>query len=135
MNWFGKQGMVFFRGGIPILKGRRCSSSRLRIEIADFGLTQGVLDRKPLSLSIECHLRLCVEKYPQEANAVMLCWSMAFFMVEIKPKPRPDWSLLGLILVLRPASPTLLYGRVVHSGNNSSLENSGSPLKKYLGLK
>ena len=96
MNWFGKQGMVFFRGGIPILKWRRCSSSRLRIEIADFGLTQGVLDRKPLSLSIACHLGLWVEKYPQEANAVMLCWSIASFMVQIKPKPRPDWSLLGV---------------------------------------
>jgi len=64
--------------------------------MANFGLTEGVLDRKPLSLAIECHLGLCVEKYPQEANAVMLCWSMASFMGQIKPKPRPDWSLLGV---------------------------------------
>ena len=76
------------QGGIPTLKSRGCSSSRLRIEIADFGLTQGVLDRKPLSLAIECNLDLCVEKYPRGS-----C-SMASFVGQIKPKPRPDWSPL-----------------------------------------
>ena len=86
MNWFGQHGMVFLRGGYSHIKVTGMLIGSLKDRNCGFWSHSGCSGQKAIIVGHKVSLGLCVEKYPQEANAVMLCWSMASFMGQIKPK-------------------------------------------------
>ena len=94
------------RWGTPIWKWRGCSSSRFRVQMADFGLTEGVWDGKLLYLSIQVSLSTVhkeIYKMPWHWPQRTLPWGVTLSL---------SHTYIGLPygLNFRRAFPALLYG-------------------------
>ena len=102
MNWFGQQGMVFLRGGFPHIKVTGMLIVSLKDRNCGFWSHSGCSGQEAIILGHRVSLTVALREISARGKCSHALLSMASFMGQIKPKPRPDWSLLGV----NSSSPT-----------------------------